>query len=128
VDKVRLDDYECQYLFADGDLYTFMDTSTYEQFELHADLIGYAKVFLQDGIMVTVEKYDEEPLKVTLPDMITMEVVECEPVVKGQTASSSYKPGILENGERIMIPPHIDAGTRVVLKTEDGSYVERAKD
>jgi elongation factor P len=77
---------------------------------------------------VQLQKYEEEVLGVSLPDSVIMEVVECEPVVKGQTASSSYKPGHLENGERIMIPPHIDAGTRVVLKTEDGSYVERAKD
>ena len=128
LEKVRLDDFEYQFLFADGDTYTFMDTSTYEQIELNGELIGYPKVFLQDGMMVTVEKYDEEPLAVRLPDHVTMEVVECEPVVKGQTASSSYKPGQLENGERVMIPPHIDAGTRVVLKTEDGSYVEKAKD
>ena len=128
VDKVRLDDYECQFLFADNDMYTFMDTTTYEQFELNGELIGYPKVFLQDGMLVKVEKYDEEPLKVTLPDTVIMEVVECEPVVKGQTASSSYKPGTLENGERVLIPPHIDAGTKIVIKTEDASYVERAKD
>jgi elongation factor P len=75
-----------------------------------------------------VETYEDEPLNVQLPDQVTMEVVEAEPVVKGQTASSSYKPGALENGERVMVPPHIEAGTRVVVKTEDGSYVERAKD
>ena len=128
VEKVRLDDYECQFLFSDGDTYTFMDTTTYEQFELNGELIGYPKVFLQDGMMVTVEKFEDEPLTVKLPDTVIMELVECEPVVKGQTASSSYKPGILENGERIMIPPHVDSGTRLVIKTEDGSYVERAKD
>jgi elongation factor P len=128
VEKVRLDDYEYQFLFADGDTYTFMDTNTYEQIELNGDVIGYPKVFLQDGMMVTIEKYDEEPLAVSLPDKVIMEVVECEPGVKGQTASSSYKPGQLENGERVMIPPHIDAGTRIVIQTEDGSYVERAKD
>ncbi len=128
VTKARLDDFEYQFLFADGDTYTFMDTNTYEQIELNGELIGYPKVFLQDGMMVTVSKFEEEPLAVSLPDKITMEVVECEPVVKGQTASSSYKPGQLENGERVMIPPHIDAGTRIVILTEDGSYVERAKD
>ena len=79
-----------------------MDTNTYEQFELNGELIGYPKVFLQDGMMVTVEKYEDEPLAVTLPDTVVMEIVECEPVVKGQTASSSYKPK-LENGERVMI-------------------------
>lgn len=128
VEKVRLDDYESQFLFSDGEMYTFMDTTSYEQIELHGDAVGYPKVFLQDGMMVQLQKYDDEVLAVTLPDTVIMEVVDCEPVVKGQTASSSYKPGHLENGERIMIPPHIDAGTRVVLKTEDGSYVERAKD
>lgn len=128
VEKVRLEDYECQFLFADGDTYTFMDTTTYEQFELDGELIGYPKAFLQDGMTVKVQKYDDEPLAVTLPDTVIMEIVECEPVVKGQTASSSYKPGKLGNGERVMIPPHIDAGTRIVIKTEDGSYVERFKD
>ena len=127
VEKVRLDDYECQFLFADGDIFTFMDTTTYEQFELSGELIGYPKVFLQDGMMVTVEKFDDEPLAVTLPDTVIMELVECEPVVKGQTASSSFKPGQLENGERVMIPPHVESGTKLVIKTEDGSYVERAK-
>lgn len=128
VTRVRLDEYDCQFLFDDGETYTFMDTSTYEQFEIKGDIIGTPKVFLQDGMMVTVEKFDEEPLAVRLPDHVTMTIVECEPTVKGQTASASYKPGILENGERVLIPPHIDQGTRVVVKTEDGSYVEKAKD
>jgi elongation factor P len=128
VDKVRLDDYESQYLFSDGDMHTFMDTTSYEQFEINGELIGYPKVFLQDGMMVSLQKYDDEPLGVTLPTTVVMTVTECEPVVKGQTASSSYKPGQLENGERILIPPHIDAGTRVVVQTEDCKYIERAKD
>lgn len=128
VEKVRLDQDDCQYLFDDGEMYTFMDTTTYEQFEINGDLIGHPKVFLQDGMMVVIEKYEDEPLNVQLPDTVIMEVVECEPVVKGQTASSSFKPGQLENGERVMIPPHISVETRIVIKTEDGSYVERAKD
>jgi len=128
VEKVRLDQEESQFLFTDGDNYTFMNTSTYDQYEINGDLIGYPKAFLQDGMIVTVEKYEDEALSIQLPDQVTMEVVECEPVVKGQTASSSYKPGQLENGERVMIPPHIGAGTHIIVKTEDGSYVERAKD
>ncbi len=128
VEKVRLEQDESQFLFTDGENYTFMDTTTYEQFEISGELIGYPKAFLQDGMMVTIEKYEDEPLGVELPDTVIMEVVECEPVVKGQTASSSYKPGVLENGERVMIPPHIGAETRIVIKTEDGSYVEKAKD
>lgn len=128
VERVRLEQTECQFLFAEGEQYTFMNTETYEQFEINGEIIGYPKVFLQDGMIVTVETYEDEPLSVQLPDTVIMEIIECEPVVKGQTASSSYKPGTLGNGERVMIPPHIDAGTRVILKTEDGSYVERAKD
>ena len=128
VERVRLDQDESQFLFTDGETYTFMDTTSYEQFEISGDVIGYPKVFLQDGMMVTIEKYEDEPLSVQLPDTVVMTLVECEPVVKGQTASSSFKPGELENGERVMIPPHIDAGTKLVIKTEDGSYVERSKD
>jgi len=77
---------------------------------------------------VTIETYEGEPLGVTLPDTVTVQIVEAEPVVKGQTASSSYKPAILENGVKVMVPPHIESGTRIVVKTEDGAYVERAKD
>jgi elongation factor P len=128
VEKVRLDDSDCQFLFNDGDTYTFMDTTTYEQFELDGELIGYPKVFLQDGMMVRVAKYEDEPLTVTLPDTVVMDLVECEPVIKGQTASSSFKPGKLSNGERVMIPPHVESGVKLVIKTEDGSYVERFKD
>ena len=77
---------------------------------------------------VVIETHEGTPLGVELPDSVTMEVTESEPVVKGQTASSSYKPAIVENGEKVMVPPHIEAGTRIVIKVEDGSYVERAKD
>lgn len=128
VERVRVDEVEYQFLFADGDDFTFMNNETYEQITISKDLIGDSAVYLQDGMIVTVQVHEGNPLGVSLPDQVTMEIVEAEPVVKGQTASSSYKPAVLENGVRILVPPHIGAGTRVVVKTADNSYVERAKD
>ena len=127
VEKVRLDEAQYQFLFADGDDVTFMETETYEQITLNRETIGDPAVFLQDGMMVTVQSYEGSPIGVELPDSVVMEVVEADAVVKGQTASSSYKPAVLENGERIMVPPHIEAGIRIVVATADGSYMERAK-
>ena len=127
VEKVRLDEAQYQYLFLDGDEVTFMETETYEQITLNKGAIGDPAVFLQDGMTVTVQSYEGAPIGVELPDSVVMEVVEADAVVKGQTALSSYKPAVLENGERIMVPPHIESGTRVVVATADGSYVERAK-
>ncbi len=128
VDRVRLDQVEYQFLFRDGDMLNFMNNESYEQIALHEDMVGEPVIFLQDGMAVTIELYEEEPISVVLPDHIICEVVEADAVVKGQTASSSYKPGVLDNGVRILVPPHIAAGTRVVVNTADGSYVERAKD
>ena len=129
VERVRLDQTEHQYLYNDGnDVYTFMNAESYEQVEISGDIIGEPKAFLQDGMTVSVETFEGEPLGVELPDSVIMEIVEAEPVVKGQTATTSYKPAILENGVKVMVPPHIESGTRIVVKTEDSSYVERAKD
>ncbi len=128
VEKVRLDEKQYQYLFSDGDEVTFMDTETYDQVTLNAELVGEPVKFLQDGMMVSVQSYEGESLGVALPETVVMEITEADAVVKGQTASSSFKPAVLENGERILVPPHIAAGTRIVVNTADGSYVERAKD
>ncbi len=128
VERVRLEQSKAQYLFREEDILTFMDAETYEQTMVNAELLGDQAIYLQDGMEVTVETYEGEALSVVLPETVVMEVVEADAVVKGQTASSSYKPGILENGARIMVPPHIEAGTRVVVKPADGTYVERAKD
>ena len=100
-----------------------------EQISLNQDMIGEDPVkFLQEGMTVTIETYEESPIAVQLPDTVTLEVTEADAVIKGQTASSSYKPAILENGVKTMVPPHIEAGTRIVVSTADASYVERAKD
>lgn len=128
VERARLEEEEMQFLFVDGDLYTFMHNETFEQVTVNSDLIGNPAIYLQEGMVCTVTMYEGQPLSVELPPTVTMAVAEADPVVKGQTASSSYKPGILENGAKVMVPPHIEAGTRVVVNTADGSYLERAKD
>ncbi len=128
VEKVRLDETEYQFLFADGDLLTFMETETYEQITLDRKLIGDRAVYLQDGVMVTVLSYEGEALTVQLAETVALEVTETEAVIKGQTAAGSFKPAILENGVRTMVPPHIETGTKIVVATEDGAYRERARD
>ena len=128
VERVELDKHDYQFLFADGDDYTLMDQETFEQITINADLIGEPAVFLQEGMKVTVQAHEGEPLSVTLPDTVTMKIVEADPVVRGQTAASSYKPAKLENGVRVMVPPHIENGMRIVVNTADSSYVERARD
>jgi elongation factor P len=128
VERVRLDDKPYQFLFRDGDLFTFMDTASYEQITLPEDMIGEPAVYLQEGMTVHVMSHEGEALSVELPDTVVLKVVEADPVVKGQTAASSYKPARLDNGVRTLVPPHIETGTRVVINTADGSYVERAKD
>jgi len=128
VERVRLDQKDYQYLYADGDMYTFMDNETFDQIAIAGDLIGDDQVpFLQEGMTVTIESHEGGPIGVTLPDTVVLEVVEADAVVKGQTASSSYKPARLANGVRTLVPPHIETGTRIVVNTADGSYVERAK-
>jgi elongation factor P len=128
VERVRLEQEKAQFLFRDGETLTFMNAETFEQSMIDASLLGDKVIYLQDGMDVIIESYEGEVLSVVLPDTVTFEVVEADAVIKGQTASSSFKPAVLENGARIMVPPHIETGTRVVIKPEDGSYVERAKD
>ncbi|MBM3610014.1 MAG: elongation factor P [Alphaproteobacteria bacterium] len=128
VERVHLDERSQQFLFQEGDDYTFMDQETYDQITIPGSLIGESAQFLQDGMMVSVFYHEGKALSASLPETIVMTITEADPVIKGQTASSSYKPAILENGCRIMVPPHIEAGTRVVINTVECSYVEKAKD
>lgn len=126
VERVRLEQRDYQFLYeADGTL-TFMDTQSYEQIELQADFVGERAAFLQDGMMVIVEMHEERPIGVKLPDQVTLTVGDTEPVVKGQTATSSYKPATMENGARVMVPPFIGVGDSIVVDTNDVSYVKRA--
>jgi elongation factor P len=128
VERVSLDEKDMQFLYFDGDHATFMDNDTFEQITVDRELIGEPADFLKDGMICTIQLYEGTPMSLTLPQSVVMTVVEADPVVKGQTASSSYKPGKLDNGRRVMIPPHIGAGTRIVVNTGDGTYIERAKD
>ena len=127
VEKIRLDTKEFQFLFAEGDALTFMDKDTYDQVQLPRDLLGEAAAFLQDGMDVSMELYEERPISVQLPDQIEAVVVEADAVVKGQTASSSYKPAILDNGVRVMVPPFIGSGSRIVVDVYAQEYVRRAE-
>lgn len=126
VEKVRLDTKDFQYLYADGDMLIFMDQETYDQISLPSDLLGDAAAFLQDGMQVMLELYEEKPISVQLPEQVEAEIVEADAVVKGQTASSSYKPAVLDNGVRVMVPPHIGSGTRIIVDVYERTYVGKA--
>jgi elongation factor P len=126
VERVRLEQKDFTFLYEQGDALVFMDGESYEQLELQKDFVGERAAFLQDGMTVTVDLHEERPIGVSLPAQVTLEITEADPVVKGQTASSSYKPAVLENGVRIMVPPFISAGERVIVDTEELTYVRRA--
>jgi elongation factor P len=128
VEKLMVEERECSFLFGDAETLTFMDSESYDQFTVPRDILGEQAGFLQDGMPVTVDFVEGKPVSITLPATVVLEVTQADPVVRGQTASSSYKPAVLANGMRIMVPPHIGAGTRVVVNTSDLSYIERAKD
>lgn len=126
VERVRLEQKDQQFLYETDGMLTFMDTVTYEQIELPADLLGDRRPFLQDGMIAQVEFYDEEALSVALPQKVTCTVVETEPAVKGQTAANSFKPAVLDNGVRLMVPPFINQDEAIVVNTESMEYSERA--
>jgi elongation factor P len=128
VERAYVEDREFQYLYQDGDGFHFMNPETYDQFAVSKDIVGDQAAFLQENMKVTLSTHEGVVLAIELPQRATLEVVETEPTVRGQTASSSYKPALLSNGVRTMVPPHIAPGTRIVVMTADGSYVERAKD
>ena len=126
VEQVRLEQKDQQFLYESDGKLVFMDSETFEQTELDADLLGDRRPFLQDGMTATIEYYGEEALSVSIPQKVTCTVTETEPVVKGQTAANSYKPAILDNGVRIMIPPFVGEGEAIVVNTEMFEYSERA--
>ena len=128
VERAHVEDREHQFLYNDGEGFHFMNSENYDQITLQADLIGDQAAYLQPEMKVMLSVHEGNAVAIVLPQKVTLEIVETEPVTKGQTASSSYKPAMLSNGVRTNIPPFIGPGTRVVVMTEDGSYVERAKD
>ncbi len=127
VERGRLEQKDFQYLYKEGDSLVFMDTETYDQIQLAEEFVGERALFLQDGMQVTLEMHDERPIGIKLPDYVTLQIVEADPVVKGQTAASSYKPAKLENGLRVMVPPFIASGEKVVVDTNEITYVRRAE-
>jgi elongation factor P len=128
VERATVDEREYDFLYEDGEGFHFMEPETFEQLTVAPEVVGEGKAFLKDGTRVYIKTHDGVAIAMELPQRVTVEVAETEPVVKGQTASSSYKPATCDNGVRVMVPPHIGVGTRIVINTEDLSYVERAKD
>ena len=128
VERAHVEEREYQYLYEDGDGFHFMNMESYDQIAVPPDVIGDQSVYLQPEMKVRLSVYEATPVGIELPQRATLEVVETEPTVKGQTASGSYKPAVLSNGVRTMVPGHITVGTRIVVMTIDGSYSERAKD
>lgn len=126
VEKVRLEQKDQQFLYETDGMLVFMDAETFEQVELPADLLGERRPFLQDGMTAVIEYYDTEALNISLPEKVTCTVVETEPVIKGQTATGSYKPAVLDNGVRIMVPPFVGTDEAIIVNTETFEYSERA--
>jgi len=127
VEQARVEAKDFQYLYREGDNLVFMDMDTYDQITLNEDFVGERAAFLQDGMKVTLEMHEERPIGIRLPSQVTLQVVEADAVVKGQTAASSYKPAKLENGLRVMVPPFIAAGEKIVVDTNEITYVRRAE-
>jgi elongation factor P len=127
VEEIYLDKKDFTFLFATDDMLTFMDVETYDQIELQKDFVGDQAQFLADGMKVMLQLYEGKPISIKLPAQVTLEVVEADAVMRGGTAAPSYKGAKLENGLQIQVPPFINAGTKVVVSTEDGSYVRRAE-
>jgi len=128
VERAMVDERPHTFLYKDAEGFHFMNPDSYEQYVATPDMIGDAAAYLQDGMTVSLSIYNDTPIAIELPRTAILEVVETEPAVKGQTATSSYKPALLANGLKTLIPPYIAAGVRIVVLTEDGSYLERAKD
>jgi elongation factor P len=128
VERAHVEDHEFSYLYKDADGFHFMNQETYDQVQVPADVVGDYEKYLQEGMVVSMAIHEGTPVSIEIPQKVTLEIVDTEPAMKGQTASGSFKPAMLSNGVRTMVPTHIVTGTRVVINTADGSYVERAKD
>jgi elongation factor P len=128
LEKAFIDERTHNYLYQDGDHYVFMDPETFDQVHVGADVLGDMAPYLQENMEVRLSSHNGVPISIVLPARVTLEVTDTEPVIKGQTASGSFKPAMLSNGVRTMVPTHIVTGTKIVVLTEDGSYVERAKE
>jgi elongation factor P len=127
VEETHVERRQFQYLYRQGDQLVFMDTTNYDQIELNEEFVGERVAFLQDGMTVQVQMHQDRPIGIKLPEHVVLEVVEADAVVKGQTAASSYKWARLENGLRLLVPPFVSAGEKVVVSTDEVAYVRRAE-
>jgi len=127
VEAIELEFKPYTFLFEAGEVLTFMDKETFDQIEISKDFMGERAAFLSEGMEVKVESYEGRPIAVKLPLQVTLSVTETDPVVKGQTAAPSYKPALLENGLRVMVPPFIDVGSKIIVSTDDVEYIKRAE-
>ncbi|TLU71795.1 elongation factor P [Lichenicoccus roseus] len=127
VERLMTEEKEYTYSYQDGTNLVLMDPETFEQALIPADILGEQLPFLQDNMTVIVDLVEGDPVAMHLPAMVTLQIVEADPVTKGQTATSSYKPAKLSNGVKTMVPPFIETGERIVVRTDDSTYVERAK-
>ena len=128
VERAHVGDHEFSFLYKDGDGFHFMNQENYEQIQVPEDVVGDYEKYLQEGMVVSLALHEGNAVSMEIPQKVTLEITDTEPAMKGQTASGSFKPAMLSNGVRTMVPTHIVTGTRVVINTADGSYVERAKD
>jgi elongation factor P len=126
VEETHVERKNFQFLYRQGVNLVFMDTTSYDQIELAEDFVGERALFLQDGMTVTVELHQDRPIGIRLPEHVVLTVIEADAVIKGQTAASSYKPAKLENGLRVLVPPFVAAGEKVVVDTNAVTYVRRA--
>lgn len=128
VEKAHVEYLPFTYLYADGEDFVFMNKENYEQIHVSADVVGDLVPYLQENMEVEISLHNGNAIALEGPQRVILEVTETEPVVKGQTAANSFKSAMLSNGVRTQVPPHIATGTRVVINTADGAYVERAKE
>src|SRR5690625_474655 len=128
VERAFIDERDYQFLYDEGEAYAFMQTETFDQVSVPKDIVGEQAAYLQEGMIIQISLHEGVPVSVTLPQRVVLEVTETEPVIRGQTATASFKPALLSNGVRTGVPSHISVGTRIVVNTSDGSYIERARD
>ena len=127
VEKVILEETPHTFLYKENENLIFMNNETFEQINIDINMIGDQSAFLQDGMNVVINIYDDEPVSVIMPESCIEEIVEADAVIKGQTVSSSFKPAILKNGTKVMVPGHIEVGTKIVVRPSDSTYIEKAK-
>ena len=127
LEQATMETRKMQYLYAEGDLHTFMDTENYEQMSLPAEEIGDLLHYLLPNQIVEMEFFDGRPVGISPPSTVDLEVVDTEPSLKGATASASYKPAKLETGVTIQVPPFVQVGDRVRVDPSEGTYLERIK-